>query len=116
SSPTSSSARSARPWTPSGCTSRVARVTSSDRPIRREHPGRAARLTPMVATTIHLLRHGEVHNPDGVLYGRLPGYPLPERGHAMARMGADHLAGVQDGSAATPGVRHDVVAVIASPL
>ena len=24
-------------------------------------------------TVVHLLRHGEVHNPTGVLYGRLPG-------------------------------------------
>ncbi len=68
----------------------------------------------MVATTIHLLRHGEVHNPEGVLYGRLPGYHLSERGHAMARMVADHLAGVTDGPDATS--RRDVVAVIASPL
>ena len=29
-------------------------------------------------TVVHLLRHGEVHNPDGILYGRLPDYP-PER-------------------------------------
>ena len=64
----------------------------------------------MVATTIHLMRHGEVHNPDGVLYGRLPGYRLSERGRAMADMVADHLAG-SSGSA-----RRDVVAVIASPL
>lgn len=64
----------------------------------------------MVATTIHLMRHGEVHNPDGVLYGRLPGYRLSERGRAMADMVADHLAG---GSGAP---RRDVVAVIASPL
>ena len=42
---------------------------------------------PMVATTIHLMRHGEVHNPEGVLYGRLPGYRLSERGLAMARDG-----------------------------
>ena len=48
----------------------------------------------MVATTIHLMRHGEVHNPDGVLYGRLPGYRLSERGRAMADMVAAHLAGV----------------------
>jgi broad specificity phosphatase PhoE len=67
----------------------------------------------MVATTIHLLRHGEVHNPEGVLYGRLPGYHLSERGHAMARTVADHLAGQPEG---VPGTRRDVVAVIASPL
>lgn len=64
----------------------------------------------MVATTIHLMRHGEVHNPDGVLYGRLPGYRLSERGLAMADMVAAHLAGESGGT------RRDVVAVIASPL
>ncbi|GEK22053.1 histidine phosphatase family protein [Cellulomonas xylanilytica] len=64
----------------------------------------------MVATTIHLMRHGEVHNPDAVLYGRLPGYRLSERGLAMAHMVADHLAG------SGAGARRDVVAVIASPL
>ncbi|MEC7364003.1 MAG: histidine phosphatase family protein, partial [Actinomycetota bacterium] len=31
-------------------------------------------------SVVHLLRHGEVHNPEGVLYGRLPGYRLSERG------------------------------------
>ncbi|HEU0041030.1 MAG TPA: histidine phosphatase family protein, partial [Jiangellaceae bacterium] len=36
-------------------------------------------------TKVHLLRHGEVHNPTGVLYGRLPGYRLSERGQAMAQ-------------------------------
>ena len=46
----------------------------------------------MVATTVHLMRHGEVHNPGGVLYGRLPGYRLSERGRAMARIaGRIHL-------------------------
>ncbi|WP_315095821.1 histidine phosphatase family protein [uncultured Cellulomonas sp.] len=64
----------------------------------------------MVATTIHLMRHGEVHNPEGVLYGRLPGYRLSERGLAMADMVAEHLSG------AAGGTRRDVVAVIASPL
>jgi len=35
-------------------------------------------------TTVHLLRHGEVHNPQGVLYGRMPGYHLSELGREMA--------------------------------
>ena len=35
-------------------------------------------------TTIHLMRHGEVHNPLGVLYGRIAGYNLSELGHEMA--------------------------------
>jgi broad specificity phosphatase PhoE len=43
-------------------------------------------------TVVHLLRHGEVHNPEGVLYGRLPGYRLSELGRAMAQRVAEHLA------------------------
>ena len=35
-------------------------------------------------TTVHLLRHGEVENPQGVLYGRLPGYFLSDLGLKMA--------------------------------
>lgn len=60
----------------------------------------------MARVTIHLLRHGEVHNPDGVLYGRLPGYRLSERGRAMAERVADTL--VMEG--------RDIRAAIASPL
>ncbi|MDR2453761.1 MAG: histidine phosphatase family protein [Bifidobacteriaceae bacterium] len=43
-------------------------------------------------TTIHLVRHGEVHNPESVLYERLPGYHLSERGRRMAERVADHFA------------------------
>lgn len=50
------------------------------------------------------MRHGEVHNPEGVLYGRLPGYHLSERGRAQAQAVADALAD------------NDIVAVVASPL
>ncbi|MGC5615242.1 histidine phosphatase family protein [Georgenia sp. Z1491] len=60
----------------------------------------------MPHTVVHLLRHGEVHNPSGVLYGRLPGYHLSERGRAMARAVAAHLS--ETG--------HDVRRVVASPL
>jgi broad specificity phosphatase PhoE len=55
-------------------------------------------------TVVHLMRHGEVHNPDGVLYGRLPGYRLSELGREMAQVVADHLAA------------HDITHVVASPL
>lgn len=55
-------------------------------------------------TVVHLMRHGEVHNPEGVLYGRLPGYQLSELGRAMAQRVADHLSGA------------DVAYVAASPL
>lgn len=34
--------------------------------------------------TPHLIRHGEVHNPEKILYGRLPGYRLSEAGKAQA--------------------------------
>ncbi|MDN5895744.1 MAG: histidine phosphatase family protein, partial [Nocardioides sp.] len=37
-------------------------------------------------TSVHLLRHGEVHNPQGVLYGRMPGYHLSDRGREMAEV------------------------------
>lgn len=55
-------------------------------------------------TIVHLLRHGEVHNPKGILYGRLPGFRLSVRGQAQARAAAGSLA------------EHDVAAVIASPM
>jgi broad specificity phosphatase PhoE len=35
-------------------------------------------------TTVHLVRHGEVHNPEGVLYGRRDGYHLSDLGREMA--------------------------------
>jgi broad specificity phosphatase PhoE len=41
---------------------------------------------------VHLVRHGEVENPDGVLYGRIPGYHLSENGRLMAKAAADFLA------------------------
>ncbi|XNY99570.1 histidine phosphatase family protein [Micrococcus luteus] len=37
-----------------------------------------------VLATVHLVRHGEVFNPDRVLYGRLPGFGLSELGLQMA--------------------------------
>lgn len=45
----------------------------------------------MPADRIHLIRHGEVHNPGGVLYGRLPEFRLSERGHQMAELAAKDL-------------------------
>jgi broad specificity phosphatase PhoE len=44
-------------------------------------------------TVVHLLRHGEVYNPGGILYGRLPGFRLSDAGEAMARKAADWFAG-----------------------
>jgi broad specificity phosphatase PhoE len=56
------------------------------------------------STVIHLLRHGEVRNPDGVIYGRLPGFQLSEDGRMMAKAAADFLAG------------RDITALYSSPM
>ena len=53
---------------------------------------------------MHLLRHGEVHNPDRVLYGRLPDYHLSTLGRQMALLAAKHLAD------------HDITHIVSSPL
>jgi broad specificity phosphatase PhoE len=50
------------------------------------------------------MRHGEVHNPEGILYGRLPDYHLSERGRAQAAAVAEWLA------------KRDITYVVASPL
>ncbi|MFY2861272.1 histidine phosphatase family protein [Mycobacterium sp. THU-M104] len=55
-------------------------------------------------TRVHVIRHGEVHNPNGILYGRLPGFRLSEQGRAQAAAVAGAMAG------------RDIAAVIASPL
>ncbi len=48
--------------------------------------------TGPTVTTVHLLRHGKVHNPEGILYGRLPGYYLSKSGEAMAEAVATALS------------------------
>ncbi|MFT3860424.1 histidine phosphatase family protein [Micropruina sp.] len=45
-------------------------------------------------SVVHLVRHGKVHNPDGILYGRLPGFGLSEVGRAMAQRLGEHFAEV----------------------
>jgi broad specificity phosphatase PhoE len=42
-------------------------------------------------TIVHLMRHGEVHNPGGTLYGRRSGYHLSELGQKMAQKVADTI-------------------------
>ncbi|GAA1534245.1 broad specificity phosphatase PhoE [Microbacterium ginsengiterrae] len=48
----------------------------------------------MPAERLHLVRHGEVHNPRRVLYGRLPHYQLSEDGRRMARAAAEYIEGL----------------------
>jgi broad specificity phosphatase PhoE len=55
-------------------------------------------------TIVHLLRHGEVDNPQRVMYGRLPGYHLSPNGRAMAEAAADFFS------------ERPVVALYCSPL
>ncbi|TDD69449.1 histidine phosphatase family protein [Jiangella aurantiaca] len=55
-------------------------------------------------TRVHLLRHGEVHNPTKVLYGRLPGYHLSDLGQAMAERVAGAVAD------------RDITVLVSSPL
>ncbi len=73
--------------------------------MSEELPSPAAR-APLGAdtTVVHLLRHGEVENPKGVIYGRIPGFGLSEDGRMMAKAAADYLA------------ERDVVAIFTSPL
>lgn len=55
-------------------------------------------------TIVHLVRHGEVHNPGGVLYGRRDGFHLSVRGRAMADRVAEALKG------------NDIALIRSSPL
>ncbi|MGW0036296.1 histidine phosphatase family protein [Gordonia sp. NPDC003376] len=55
-------------------------------------------------TIVHMMRHGEVYNPDGILYGRLPGFHLSATGRGQAEQVGRALAD------------HDITAVFASPL
>ena len=55
-------------------------------------------------TTVHLRRPGEVHNPSGVLYGRMDGYHLSDLGRKMEHRVADAIG------------ERDITHVVASPL
>jgi broad specificity phosphatase PhoE len=70
---------------------------SETTPRRSGHPGART-------TIVHLLRHGEVFNPTGVLYGRLPGFRLSDAGEGMAKTVATWFAD------------RDVTHLVASPL
>jgi broad specificity phosphatase PhoE len=55
-------------------------------------------------TVVHLLRHGEVHNPEKILYGRLPDFRLSTTGEAMAAAAGEWFTG------------RDVTQLVSSPL
>ena len=58
----------------------------------------------MTTTIVHLVRHGEVHNPEKILYGRMPGYHLSSRGVSQASRTSRAFTGA------------DVTYLVASPL
>ena len=58
----------------------------------------------MSTDRIHLVRHGEVHNPDHIVYADLPGYGLSELGVLQATASGQYLA------------RSEIAAIVASPL
>lgn len=58
----------------------------------------------MTKTLVHLLRHGEVYNPDGILYGRSTGFHLSERGRRMADRVAEQVGD------------RDITHLVSSPL
>jgi broad specificity phosphatase PhoE len=55
-------------------------------------------------TLVHVLRHGEVFNPEKVLYGRLPGYKLSKLGLKMAERAGEFFKNT------------DLALVVSSPL
>lgn len=61
-------------------------------------------MSDAIKTTVHVIRHGEVYNPDKILYGRLPDFHLSELGRQMAKADAEGLA------------EHDITHLVASPL
>ena len=75
---------------------------------KRLEVGLEVGLENMQATTIHFVRHGEVENPNHVLYERLPGFHLSNRGLKMARATAQYIATV-------PQMR-GISAIYSSPL
>lgn len=65
--------------------------------------------TTSATVTVHLMRHGEVHNPDRIVYGRLPNYHLSETGQKMVRLSAEEFKRRADAGA-------NIVHLVCSPL
>ncbi len=61
-------------------------------------------MSSFVDPALHLVRHGEVYNPDHVVYATLTGFGLSDLGWRQAEATADRLA------------RLDVASVLSSPL
>lgn len=72
--------------------------------MRERRPPNDHEDSNVLKTTIHLVRHGQVENPDRVLYGRLPGFNLSARGRAQAELLGRHFESIP------------LAGVLASPL
>ncbi|WP_418969465.1 histidine phosphatase family protein [Alloscardovia omnicolens] len=81
-------------------TQNIWQVSQEPRALQTEHAAQC--------TTVHLVRHGEVYNPDHLLYERLPGFHLSERGERMAHATGRYLASKPETSCPT--------AIFSSPL
>ncbi|MDO4916409.1 MAG: histidine phosphatase family protein [Rothia sp. (in: high G+C Gram-positive bacteria)] len=58
---------------------------------------------------VHVMRHGEVRNPERIVYGRLPNYHLSELGQKMVRLSAERFREMSDQGA-------NIVYLAMSPL
>jgi len=78
-------------------------------------------ITPLSGTgprqplVIHFIRHGEVHNPNDILYGKLPGFHLTAKGFTEAEEGAAVLEEAIAAAATTTGISR-VSSVLHSPM
>lgn len=66
-------------------------------------------MTEKASVKVHVMRHGEVHNPERIVYGRLPNYRLSDKGQAMVRKTAEQFAQWQQDGA-------NIVYLVCSPL
>ena len=77
-----------------------------------------------MSSTVHVIRHGEVENPNKILYGRQPGWRLSTRGQEMAEtlgewsksinLGALHVSPLQ--RAQETAAPQDMAEIIANRL
>ena len=106
---TARSAEDLAPWQPEGAEAYGAEpgtISAPGEPLSSSStPRDSSALGTETQTIVHLVRHGEVHNPNGVLYGRLPEFRLSELGRSQAETVGRVL-----------GQGHDIVSIVASPL
>ena len=58
-------------------------------------PEPAEKVNSPIITTVLMIRHADVHNPDNIVYGRLPRFRLSEIGRSQIERLARGLAGIK---------------------